>query len=377
MAGGSVGTLASKLIERGYKAVRPLKSASGLAAIFRVQETEDEGAEPYVAKVVSLIALDAKGRASAQQEVSLLKGLSAHPNLIAYRQSFMEEPGQLFIVMSLADGGDLRCVVTECLSQSSTLPEPVVLSWVRQTLCGLQHLHGLGVVHRDLKSSNIFLCQRRQRIRIGDFGISRVLESTAFATSCVGTPAYMSPELMRNERYDYHVDMWALGCICFELCTLRLPFVANSLLELACQVMEAEPHWSIWVGYSEELRHAAAWLLMKDADARPTAAKLLAEGLFAEDGRGALPPPPEAWSCIRPQLEGMEAAQGAGADVTGGGSSAAESSAHLSRAEFAELLATQHGDLLASLQGGRPAAAPQGGSSENGGGRRRVAESVI
>lgn len=72
------------------------------------------------------------------QEVSLLKGLSAHPNLIAYRQSFMEEPGQLFIVMSLADGGDLRCVVTECLSQSSTLPEPVVLSWVRQTLCGLR-----------------------------------------------------------------------------------------------------------------------------------------------------------------------------------------------------------------------------------------------
>mmetsp|Transcript_43811 Transcript_43811/g.126560 ORF Transcript_43811/g.126560 Transcript_43811/m.126560 type:complete len:376 (+) Transcript_43811:113-1240(+) len=375
MADNSVSTLASKLIERGYKAVRPLKSASGHAAIFRVQEAEDEGAEPYVAKVVSLIALDAKGRASAQQEVSLLKGLSAHPNLIAYRQSFMEEPGQLFIVMSLADGGDLRCVVTECLSQKFTIPEPVVLSWVRQTLCGLQHLHGLGVVHRDLKSSNIFLCQRRQRVRIGDFGISRVLESTAFATSCVGTPAYMSPELMRNERYDYHVDMWALGCICFELCTLKLPFAANSLLELACQVMEADPAWSHWVGYSEDLRFTASRLLMKEADARPTATQLLSEGLFADDGRGALQPPPEAWSCIRPQLEGMEVVPGAGADVTGGGSSAAESSAHLSRAEFAELLATHHGDLLASLQGGRSAPPPHGGSIGAGG--RRVAESVI
>merc|ERR550534_2023896 len=106
--------LATKLIEKGYKNVQRLKSASGHAKVFRVQESE-EAAEPYVAKVVSLISLDAKGRASAQQEVSLLRGLSAHPNLIAYRQSFMEEPGQLFIVMSLADGGDLRCAVQEGL----------------------------------------------------------------------------------------------------------------------------------------------------------------------------------------------------------------------------------------------------------------------
>merc|ERR1719284_180207 len=143
--------------------------------------------------------------------------------------------------MTLAEDGDLRRVVTEFQAAQALFPEPVVLSWTRQTLEGLKLLHSQGVVHRDLKSSNIFLCEGRRRIRIGDFGISKVLESTNFASTCVGTPAYMSPELMRNERYDYHVDMWALGCISYELCTLSLPFAAGSLVELACQVMETVP----------------------------------------------------------------------------------------------------------------------------------------
>lgn len=284
--------LVSKLRARGFKAVEPLKCA-GHASIFRV--SEDSESESYVAKVVSLTGLDAKGRASAQQEVSLLKGLSAHPNLIAYRDSFMEEAGILYIIMTLAEDGDLRRVVTEAQVASRTLPEPLVLTWIRQTLLGLRLLHKQGVVHRDLKSSNIFLCERRRRIRIGDFGISRVLESTAFATSCVGTPAYMSPELMRNERYDYHVDMWALGCIVYELCTLRMPFAANSLLELACQVMEGEPNWAPMDNRSEEITEVAVRLLQKDVARRPTAAQLLNEILFAS----GIEPTEEDWASLQ------------------------------------------------------------------------------
>lgn len=335
------GILADTLTARGYKNVSPLNSASGSAKIFRVQETDEDGAEQYVAKVVSLITLDAKGRASAQQEVSLLKGLCAHPNLIAYRQSFMEEPGDLYIVMSLADGGDLRCVVVECYEAKQLIPEPITFSWIRQTLSGLQHLHGQGVVHRDLKSSNIFLCHGRRQVRIGDFGISRVLDSTAFASSCVGTPAYMSPELMRNERYDYHVDMWALGCIVFELCTLRLPFSANSIVELACLVMEAEPSWNRWSG-CEELRGLAYRLLSKDWEARPTSGVLLSEPLF-DSGLGSFEPPAEAWACLRSSPEGLDGPMASTPSV--------ESSAMLSRADFATLLATHRDEVFAALQG--------------------------
>lgn len=281
--------------------MEPLKCA-GHATIFRVKETDDPGSEAYVAKVVSLTGLDAKGRAIAQQEVSLLKGLAAHPNLIAYRESFLEEAGILYIVMTLAEDGDLRTLVTRFQASKSLFPEPVVLSWTRQVLEGLKLLHSQGVVHRDLKSSNIFLCQGRRRIRIGDFGISKVLDSTAYASTCVGTPAYMSPELMRNERYDYHVDMWAMGCILFELSTLNLPFKAISLLDLAQKVIEKPPEWQLWQGHSEELRDVAERLLNKDATARPTAQQLLAEPLFAPGGRGAQEPPEAAWACVEPYV---------------------------------------------------------------------------
>lgn len=304
--------LAQRLRDRGFKVVQPLKSASGHALIFRVQETEEADAEPWVAKVVSLTGLDAKGRASAQQEVSLLKGLSAHPNLIAYRESFLQEAGTLFIVMTLAEDGDLRAVVTESQVAKRAVPEELVLTWLFQTLAGLRHLHSQGVVHRDLKSSNIFLAGARRRIRIGDFGISRVLESTAFASSVVGTPAYMSPELMRNERYDFHVDMWALGCIAFELCALQLPFVARSLLELACQVMESEPAWSHWEGkgYSEELFDVTKRLLLKDVVARPSAGDLLSEPFFtAPSGRGSMQPAKEVWASFELLAGASEAAR--------------------------------------------------------------------
>lgn len=294
---------AEKLTNKGFKVVEPLKGA-GHATIFRVKEAYNPSGAPYVAKVVSLDGLDPKGRASALQEVSLLRGLVAHPNLIGFRESFVEEEILLYMIMSLAEDGDLRRVVTESQSSNRTIPEPVVLSWVRQTLLGLSHLHAQAVVHRDLKTSNIFLCEQRRRILIGDFGISKVLESTAFASSCVGTPAYMSPELMRNERYDYHVDMWALGCICFELCTLQLPFVAQSLLDLACKIMEQHPAWNIWMGYTEELRHAAQRLLCKDAAQRPSATELLSEGLFSKGGLGALEPPEEAWAAVAPVAQG-------------------------------------------------------------------------
>lgn len=278
--------------------VTKLNVASGTASVFCVKETTDDNAQAYVAKAVTLTGLDAKQRASAQQEVSLLKGLAAHAHLIAFRDSFMDESGILFMVMSLAEDGDLRTVVTESQAAKRTIPEPVIFTWIRQTLSGLDHLHSQGVLHRDLKSSNIFLCEGRRRIRIGDFGISRVLESTCFASSCVGTPAYMSPELMRNERYNYHVDMWALGCICFELCTLNLPFSARSLVELAQKVIQAEPAWTLWDGFSD-LRNITHRLLDKDVAVRPSASALLAEPLFSFGGRATVVPSEEDWLVLR------------------------------------------------------------------------------
>lgn len=304
-------TLVSALSSRGFEVERPLQSTLN-SSIFCVREVSGcfttasgsfgEGCRggPFVAKVVSLGGLDAQSRASALQEVSVLRGLESHPNLIQYRDSFLEEAAKvLLIVMSFAENGDLRNVVSTAQTLCRPVPEPAILWWLRQMLTGLAHLHLQGVVHRDLKSSNIFLCEGMSHIRIGDFGISKVLESTNFADTCVGTPAYMSPELMRNERYDYHVDMWALGCVCYELCTLHLPFVSKSLLELVHLVVETEPDWSRWhTDYSTDVREIALRLLSKDAMNRPTADEILAEPLFQAGGRGFSMPSEEVWSAV-------------------------------------------------------------------------------
>lgn len=93
---------------------------------------------------------------------------------------------------------------------------------------GLQHIHQKKVLHRDLKSQNIFLTSTNQ-VKIGDFGISKVLENTSdFAKTSLGTPYYLSPEICMGQKYDYKSDAWMVGCILYEMCTLRRPFEGES-----------------------------------------------------------------------------------------------------------------------------------------------------
>jgi len=138
-------------------------------------------------------------------------------------------------------------------------------------------------VHRDFNPANVFLYSWRRCVCIGDIGMPRLLKRRVFERRAnVGDGVYTSPELMRAEPCTHHVDLWALGCVCFELCTLKLPFQAASPLDLALQVIENEPDWSLWNSFSEELRGAVAQLLHKAAADRPSAGELLAESLFPD-----------------------------------------------------------------------------------------------
>jgi len=253
-----------------------------------------EQGQSFAAKVVNLHGLDDQGRAHAEQEVSFLKGIAGHPNLIAYRDSFLLEAShpRLVIIMSLAEDGDLRVVVKEFQASQRMIPELVILSWLHQTLAGLNHIHSCAVMHRDLKTSNIFLSKGRRQLQIGDFGISRMLESMSHAESSVGTPAYMSPEIMRNEAYDYHADMWAVGCIAYELSTLRMPFKTESLLELYMEVTEKEPSWGDFP--SQRLEEFSKALLAKTAADRPSCKELLGREAFFEEC------PEELWEEVMP-----------------------------------------------------------------------------
>ncbi|KAK3531295.1 hypothetical protein QTP70_016268 [Hemibagrus guttatus] len=172
------------------------------------------------------------GAKSARREAVLLSRMK-HPNIVAFRESF-EDDGHLYIVMEFCSGGDLLQRIQQ--QNGSLLPEDVILRWFSQMCLGTKHIHDKRVLHRDLKSKNIFLTDH-STIKLGDFGSACTLNSAkGYAQTYVGTPYYVSPEIWDNQPYNNKSDIWSLGCVLYELCTLRHPFEARSWKSLILKV---------------------------------------------------------------------------------------------------------------------------------------------
>jgi NIMA (never in mitosis gene a)-related kinase 1/4/5 len=157
---------------------------------------------------------------TAKQEVDLLRKLD-HPYIVSYKDSFFDSRKEhLCIVQTFCDGGDISTRVRD--AHGKRFSEDQILEWFVQILLALLSIHGKKILHRDLKTQNIFLVKKDESVRLGDFGIARVLNSTvALAHTAIGTPLYMSPEVCRNQPYGFKSDVWALGCVLYELTTLK------------------------------------------------------------------------------------------------------------------------------------------------------------
>uniref|UniRef100_A0A671NHB1 Serine/threonine-protein kinase Nek4 n=1 Tax=Sinocyclocheilus anshuiensis TaxID=1608454 RepID=A0A671NHB1_9TELE len=156
----------------------------------------------YVIKKLNLRTSSRRERRAAEQEAQLLSQLK-HPNIVTYRESWEGEDCQLYIVMGFCEGGDLYRRLKQ--QKGELLPERQVVEWFVQIAMALQYLHEKHILHRDLKTQNIFLT-KTDIIKVGDLGIARVLESqNDMASTLIGTPYYMSPELFSNKPYNYKV----------------------------------------------------------------------------------------------------------------------------------------------------------------------------
>ena len=144
----------------------------------------------------------------------------------------------MIIIMEFCEHGDLAYHVRKKKAKNEQFSETEIMNWFVQLCLSLEYVHSRKILHRDLKTQNIFLT-KDNTVKLGDFGISKVLECTQdHAMTVQGTPYYMSPEVCQNKPYTYQSDIWALGCILYELCTLKHAFHAENLLGLVFKIVQ-------------------------------------------------------------------------------------------------------------------------------------------
>eukprot|EP00002_Diphylleia_rotans_P004997 TRINITY_DN1394_c0_g1_i3.p1 TRINITY_DN1394_c0_g1~~TRINITY_DN1394_c0_g1_i3.p1 ORF type:complete len:469 (-),score=113.49 TRINITY_DN1394_c0_g1_i3:305-1711(-) len=173
------------------------------------------------------------------------------------------------MVLQYCDGGDLAQAINKAKHADQTFNEEQVVDWICQLVSALSYIHAHHIVHRDLKTSNIFLTKKNV-IKLGDFGISKILDNTTdLAMTMVGTPYYMSPEVCQNQPYNHKSDVWAMGCCIYEVCTLQRAFGADSLMGLVYKIVK-EQYPPIPTTYSQQLRDLIGSMMAKNPRDRPS-----------------------------------------------------------------------------------------------------------
>ena len=195
-----------------------------------------------------------------------------HPNIIKFKEVYTTTNGKLNIVMNYADGGDLSSKLKS--QRGRIFSENEILDIFVQICLAIKHVHDRKVLHRDIKGQNIFL-MKNGMIKLGDFGISKVLTSTIDkARTMVGTPYYLSPEIVEGKPYNFKSDVWSLGVLLYELCTLKPPFDGSSIRQLGMNIVRGT-YPPLPAHFTKELKGLVAGQLTVDPNKRPTVGQML------------------------------------------------------------------------------------------------------
>ncbi|XP_013371221.1 PREDICTED: serine/threonine-protein kinase Nek5 isoform X3 [Chinchilla lanigera] len=224
-----------------------------------------------VIKEISFDKMPIHEKEASEKEVTLLAKMK-HPNIVAFFSAFQERH-RLFIVMEYCDGGDLMRRIHR--QRGVLFGEDQILGWFVQISLGLKYIHDRKIVHRDIKSQNIFLSKNGMVAKLGDFGVARVLNnSMEFARTRIGTPYYLSPEICQNQPYNNKTDIWSLGCVLYELCTLKHPFEGKNLQQLALMICQARVA-PLPPRFSRDLRSLVPQLFRVSPRDRPSVSSIL------------------------------------------------------------------------------------------------------
>ena len=233
----------------------------------------------YALKRVELSKMKQNEKDNSLNEIRLLASVN-HVNIIAYKESFYEEStNTLNLILEYADGGDLQSKITAHKNVKKYFNEKTIWSIFIQMVYGLKELHDRNIIHRDLKSANIFL-MKNGICKLGDLNVSKVANTGLLKTQ-TGTPYFASPEVWGGKPYGIKSDIWSLGCILYQMTTLKMPFQGSNFKEVYSNVSKCKynPLPNI---YSKELDLIIKKLLQIEPEKRPSCDQILKDPIVID-----------------------------------------------------------------------------------------------
>ncbi|XP_051151460.1 serine/threonine-protein kinase Nek6-like [Andrographis paniculata] len=250
-----------------YEAVEQIGRGAFGASFLVLHKNENR---KCVLKKIHMSKHTEKFKRTAYQEMNMLAKLH-NPYILEYKGAWVEKGSCICILTDYCESGNIAQIMKK--ARRTFFPEEKICKWLTQLLLAIDYLHSNRVLHRDLKLSNIFVT-KENNIRLGDFGLAKLLNEEGIASSVAGTPNYMCPELLGDMQYGYKSDIWSLGCCIFEIAAhqqaFRAPDMAGLINKINRSLISPLP-----IAYSSTLKQIIKSMLRKSPEHRPTAADLL------------------------------------------------------------------------------------------------------
>ncbi|RMY43996.1 hypothetical protein D0865_10854 [Hortaea werneckii] len=281
--------------DQKYEVLQKIGQGS-FGIIRKVRRREDN--QLLCRKEISYARMSDREKQQLASELDILRNLR-HPNIVQYySREHLKGSQDVYLYMEYCGNGDLGGYIKKLNTENRWADEEFVWQIFAQLVGALYRCHygedppkpgeeGMirkgkalqtkaghrVILHRDLKPENVFLGQNNA-VKLGDFGLSKIIQQNDMTCTYVGTPYYMSPEICANERYSHHADIWSLGCIMYELAARVVPFDARSQIDLyrriKAGVIKPLPDM-----YSKELSDVISWCLNVNPMRRPDTTQLL------------------------------------------------------------------------------------------------------
>jgi hypothetical protein len=268
--------------------VLELIGRGGMGIVFRAEDIR-------LRRVVALkvmrprFAADARSRQRFLREARAMAALKSDHVVIVFEVAIANDLP--FLAMEFLEGEALDALQ----ERVGRLPLSEVVRVGKEAARGLAAAHARGLVHRDVKPSNLWLEAPAGRVKLLDFGLARLETEDRQASQAgliMGTPAFMAPEQARGEAVDYRADLFSLGCVLYWLCTGQLPFPGTDVLSTltALATVDPEPPEAVVSDVGGALSDLIMELMQKDPGRRPASAQNVAEAMASiELGLGAVP----------------------------------------------------------------------------------------